>query len=242
MAVSIWIQREQPRCQTADRESRLLHICRARIPLYCFFFLHVLVVALIRRRRQSDHVSRARAHLVSWSPRRAAPRSACARRACQDLGVAYKLWREVSVPLPALFLMRRWVEGRRDVVTRYHGGISINILTCKLNTGWDDAPLPLRQMSGIAKCFLWHSQSVTFSQLWFFFGKRCDVTKGISHCDPVVRCSRKERKLFRIITAGCKHWVNCTTVFSSTLQSFSIVLKSIVSATCHPCITDNHLM
>lgn len=117
MAVSIWIQREQPRCQTADRESRLLHICRARIPLYCFFslhpprFSHVLAVTLIRRRRQSDHVSRARAHLVSSSPR--APRFACGRRKTRVAGprCCLQALTRGQRSSPALFLMRRWVEG-----------------------------------------------------------------------------------------------------------------------------------
>lgn len=67
-----------------QREQAVAHLSSTH-SIILLFFLHplrfflVLAVALIRRRRQSDHVSRARAHLVSSSPRRA---SLCMRNMC----------------------------------------------------------------------------------------------------------------------------------------------------------------
>lgn len=65
-------------------EQAVAHLSSTHSIILLFFslhpprFPHVLAVTLIRRRRQSDHVSRARAHLVSSSPRRA---SLCMRQA-----------------------------------------------------------------------------------------------------------------------------------------------------------------
>lgn len=65
-------------------EQAVAHLSSTHSIILLFFslhpprFPHVLAVTLIRRRRQSDHVSRARVHLVSSSPRRA---SLCMRQA-----------------------------------------------------------------------------------------------------------------------------------------------------------------
>lgn len=96
-------------------EQAVAHLSSTHSIILLFFslhplhFSHFLAVTMIRRRRQSDHVSRARAHLVSSSPRRA---SLCMRttRVAGPRCCLQALTRGQRSP-PALFLMRRWVEG-----------------------------------------------------------------------------------------------------------------------------------
>lgn len=113
-----------------------------------------------------------------WCPPHAEHRSVCRRRVCQDLGVAYELGLEVSVPSPVVFLMRWWPKDRQAVVSLYHGGISINILTCKLNTSWaHDAHFMLRQSSGIDK-ILPDTVSLSSFPNCGTSESSCDVTEG----------------------------------------------------------------
>ena len=110
MDVNIYIQHEQQRCQNADKQTRLLHICRGQLPLYSSFFYQFVFFrssfALLHLQCQSDHVGHVQVRPLSFYTVRlishawkadALQMMQTGRHTCQDLGVAYMLRLEVNI-------------------------------------------------------------------------------------------------------------------------------------------------